>query len=74
MLIVLNMNLNLIATTLRNARAARGLSLRKAEKLSGISNARISQLETGHNINLKVETLHKLAKAYGITFTVGYHH
>jgi transcriptional regulator with XRE-family HTH domain len=53
-----------LAQFLRNAREAASLSLRQVEKLTGISNPYLSQLENGHTINPSPHVLAKLARAY----------
>ena len=55
-----------LAIALRNARVEAGLSLRGAEKRAGISNAYLSQLETGKAENPSASLLQKLASVYGI--------
>lgn len=55
-----------LATALRNARLKAGLSLRGAEKKIGVSNAYLSQLETGKAENPSVTLLRKLAKIYSV--------
>lgn len=49
------------------SRELRGLSLRDLEKKSGVSNALISQIETGDTVNPGFWTVAKLARALGIT-------
>jgi transcriptional regulator with XRE-family HTH domain len=44
------------------------LSLRQVEKLTGISNAYLSQLENGHTTNPSPHLLAKLARAYGVPY------
>ena len=53
---------------LRDLRETQGLSLRDAEGKSGISNAYISQLESGKIQNPSPHMLHKLAKAYNVPY------
>lgn len=53
---------------LRSIRETRGLTLRAVEKLTGISNAYLSQLETGKIEKPSPNYLHKLAEAYNIPY------
>jgi transcriptional regulator with XRE-family HTH domain len=53
-----------LAQALRTARATASLSLRQVEKLTGISNPYLSQLENGHTTNPSPHVLAKLARAY----------
>src|ERR1700719_3113579 len=55
-----------LPTILRNAREKSGLSLRGAEKIIGVSNAYLSQLENGKADNPSPALLQKLAAAYAI--------
>lgn len=55
-----------LGIALRNARLKAGLSLRGAEKKVGVSNAYLSQLETGKAENPSPTLLRKLANLYGI--------
>jgi HTH-type transcriptional regulator, competence development regulator len=68
---------NTLRETLRLARKLKGLTLREAEGRTGISNAYISQVETGKVKNPSPHKLRKLAEAYGIPYeslmqTAGY--
>lgn len=53
-----------LAQFLRSARESSALSLRQVEKLTGISNPYLSQLENGHTTNPSPHVLAKLARAY----------
>jgi transcriptional regulator with XRE-family HTH domain len=53
---------DLLAANLKRARAARGVSLSEAARLSGISKATLSQLESGTG-NPTIETVASLAQA-----------
>jgi transcriptional regulator with XRE-family HTH domain len=53
---------------LRERRDALGLSLREVEKLTGISNAHLSQIETGKIERPEVSLLFQLAEAYDLDF------
>ncbi len=52
---------------LRSLREKQRLSLREAEKESGVSNAYIAQIEKGDRSAPSPEILRKLAKAYKVT-------
>jgi transcriptional regulator with XRE-family HTH domain len=52
------------------ARKARGLSLREVEAATGISNAYISQLETGKIREPSPANLHKLGELYAVSYTM----
>lgn len=53
---------------LRALREAKGMSLRTVEKLTGISNPYLSQLETGKIEKPSPHILHKIASTYGVTY------
>ena len=55
-----------LAQAVRLLRLGSGMTLRKLEEASGVSNAYISQLETGKIANPTLESLRKLAGAFGI--------
>lgn len=57
-----------LPNALREARTASQLSLRAVEKLTGISNPYLSQLENGKTINPSPHVLSKLAKAYAVPY------
>jgi len=61
------MNLEL-SEELRRIRGIRGLSLRKVEKQTGISNTYLSQLETGKAERPSPHILHKLAAVYDVPY------
>jgi transcriptional regulator with XRE-family HTH domain len=48
------------------ARECKGFSLRDLEKRTGISNAMLSQIETGHVKNPSWKSVVKIAKALGL--------
>ncbi len=52
---------------LRNLREKQRMSLRDAEKASGVSNPYIAQIERGDRPPPKPEILKKLARAYNVT-------
>lgn len=53
---------------LKSARELRGLSLRRLEKLTGISNAYLSQLENDYVKEPSPHILHKLARVYEVPY------
>lgn len=57
-----------LATILRAARRARGMSLRDVERETGIHNAHLSQLETGRIARPELALLWELAALYGLDF------
>jgi DNA-binding XRE family transcriptional regulator len=59
-----------IAKCLRQAREASNMSLAEVSKLTGIDRSAISRLENGLNSNTTINTLNRIACAYGkrITF------
>ena len=57
-----------LGQTLRTARESASLSLRQVEKLTGISNPYLSQLENGHTTNPSPHVLAKLARAYAVPY------
>jgi transcriptional regulator with XRE-family HTH domain len=67
----------MIADILRQARSTVGLTLRDVERETGISNAYISQLESGQVKQPSPQQLHKLAAVYQLDYgdlleTAGY--
>ena len=54
--------------TLRDARETQGLTLRGAGKKAGVSNAYISQIETGAITTPSPHILYKLANAYKVSY------
>lgn len=57
-----------LADELRRIRGVRGHSLRKVEELTGISNAYLSQLESGKAEHPSPHVLHKLAACYEVPY------
>jgi transcriptional regulator with XRE-family HTH domain len=49
------------------SRELKGLSLRELEKRSGVSNALISQIETGHISEPSFRNIVRLSKALGVS-------
>jgi len=64
------MDLNLLGKQLREARDARGWSLREAEDAIGISNAYLSQLEGSKIKAPSPNVLHTLSKAYDLSYAL----
>jgi HTH-type transcriptional regulator, competence development regulator len=54
--------------TLRQMRTARGMKLRDVEKAAGVSNAYLSQIETGKIDKPSPNILYKLAELYGASY------
>lgn len=59
-----------LGKTLTAARERKGLSLRDAERSTGVSNAYLSQIENGKIAAPSPNVLHKLATLYGISYAV----
>jgi HTH-type transcriptional regulator, competence development regulator len=57
-----------LGTYLAVARSRKGLSLRAVEAETGISNAYLSQLETGKIREPSPSNLHKLGELYGVSY------
>ncbi|MHA2315854.1 MAG: helix-turn-helix domain-containing protein [Candidatus Hermodarchaeia archaeon] len=53
---------------LKEARRKKNITLRVAERLTGISNAYLSQLENGRISKPSPSILHKLADCYGVSY------
>jgi HTH-type transcriptional regulator, competence development regulator len=66
----MNGDLTLLGDLLRRGRESKGLSLRKAEEITGISNAYLSQLEGCKIRQPSPVDLHKVCKAYGIPYSL----
>ena len=64
------MDLDLLATQLREARAARRWSLRDAEQATSVSNAYLSQLEGAKIKAPSPNVLHNLSKAYELSYAL----
>lgn len=58
--------MNALGSYLLKTRKERGLSLKKVEKLAGVSNAYLSQLERGRRNPPHPDILKKLAKVYEV--------
>jgi transcriptional regulator with XRE-family HTH domain len=58
-----------IAKVLRKAREDKGLALRDVEKITGLSNAAISQVETAKIRNPSFYSVASLCGVYGIPIT-----
>jgi transcriptional regulator with XRE-family HTH domain len=57
-----------LSEVLRRLREAKGLSLRQVEKKTGVSNAYLSQIETGKIGEPSPHILHKLSEVYEISY------
>lgn len=57
-----------IGSFLRAIREERGITLREAEAISGISNSYLNQIETGKVIKPSPEVLSKLSKMYNVPY------
>lgn len=57
-----------VGSFLRTARERRALTLRAVEEATGVSNAYLSQLETGRIRQPSPVILHKLCTAYGVSY------
>lgn len=64
------MDLERLGTALKEARAARGWSLREAEEKTGVSNAFLSQLEGGKIKQPSPNVLHKLCEAFDLSYAL----
>ena len=58
-----------LAEQLRQIRTAKNVSMREVERATGISNAYLSQLESGNATNPSPHILHKLAQFYEVPYT-----
>ena len=58
----------LLKDLLSNARRVKGVTLRAVETATGISNAYLSQLESGSTTEPSPHKLHALAKYYGLSY------
>ncbi len=58
-----------LAEQLRRVRMVKNASLREVEKATGISNAYLSQLESGNATKPSPHILHKLAQFYEVPYT-----
>lgn len=56
-----------LGARVRVLRETRGWTLRELERRAGVSNARISQLETGRNPDVGVVLAMKIATAFGVS-------
>lgn len=57
----------MIAQKIKKYRKAKGISQDKLSKLSGVTYNTIIKIESGSTTNPRVETLHLIAKALGVT-------
>lgn len=56
-----------LAQIIKAARLRKGWSLRQAEKRLGVSNAYLSQLETGKQDNPTLSVISAICREYGLT-------
>jgi HTH-type transcriptional regulator, competence development regulator len=61
-------NMDRLGTLLADARKRKGLTLRAVQEAVGISNAYLSQLETGKVQSPSPIILHKLSELYGLPY------
>ena len=66
--------LNELGDFLRRGREGKGLSLRKVEELTGISNAYLSQLESAKIQQPSPLDLHKLCGVYELSYSLAMEH
>lgn len=66
--LVIFSNMNTFGNYLKALRKESGYTLREVEGISGVSNAYLSQLENGKIKNPSLSVLHKLSKAYEISY------
>jgi HTH-type transcriptional regulator, competence development regulator len=59
---------NSLGEVLKKSRELKGLTLRKVDEMTGISNAYLSQLENDKIKKPAADTLHKLAQTYRLDF------
>ena len=57
-----------VGVYLRSLRDTRSLSLREVERQSGVSNAVLSQIESGQVKRPSPDTLYKLSELYGVPY------
>jgi transcriptional regulator with XRE-family HTH domain len=57
-----------LGSFLRAGREGKGLTLRAAEEVTGVSNAYLSQLESGKIAQPSPAVLHKLCLAYNVSY------
>lgn len=62
------MSASTLAEELRRIRGIKNISLREVEKATKISNAYLSQLESGNATNPSPHILYKLAQFYGVPY------
>jgi len=58
-----------LSEVIRWRRVTRGYSLRDVEKLTGMTSAAISQIETGHTKNPSFQSVVKLARALTLSIS-----
>ena len=56
-----------LAKNIERLRKAKGLSQEKLARLADVTNNTLIKMESGENINPTLETLKKVAKAFGVS-------
>jgi len=56
-----------LSKNVKRLREAKGLSQEKLARLADVANNTLIKMETGENINPTLETLKKVAKAFGVS-------
>lgn len=62
-------NVKIIGSNIRKIRTEKGITQTEIQKLTGISNVYLSNIENGIKNNPSTEVLEKIAKALGVTFS-----
>lgn len=68
--LVILSNMTEFGNYLNALRKKKGYTLRKVEEISGVSNAYLSQLENGKIKSPSLSVLHKLSKAFGVSYSL----
>lgn len=59
-----------LGSYLRSVRESRRMTLREVEDASGVSNAYLSQLETGKIVKPSPHIIHKISSVYGTSYEI----